>query len=47
MPGLVESLLLQNLHSVFGEHDAKKRRAAVATIWKFQSSSVATDRSNT
>ena len=34
MPGLVESLLLQNLHSVFGEHDAKKRRAAIATIWK-------------
>ena len=34
MPDSVESLLRQNLHSIFGERDAQKRRSVIAAIWK-------------
>src|SRR5258706_2582983 len=29
----VETLLKRNLHEVFGERDAKKRREAIAQLW--------------
>jgi SnoaL-like domain len=29
----VSTLLLRNLHDVFGERDAKKRREAIAQLW--------------
>jgi hypothetical protein len=33
MPNVIEGLLKQNLYGVFGEHNAEKRRAAIADIW--------------
>ena len=33
MPDTIETLLKRNLHEVFGERDAKKRRAAIAELW--------------
>jgi hypothetical protein len=30
---VIENLLKQNLHAVFGEHNAQKRRSAIADIW--------------
>jgi hypothetical protein len=29
----VETLLRENMHGVFGEHDAQKRRSKVASLW--------------
>jgi hypothetical protein len=34
MSNSVESLLRQNLHAIFGERDAQKRRSVIAAIWK-------------
>ena len=33
MPDTIETLIKRNLHEVFGEQDAKKRRAAIAQLW--------------
>jgi hypothetical protein len=33
MVDTVETLIKRNLHQVFGERDAKKRRAAIARLW--------------
>ena len=33
MPDTVENLIKRNLHEVFGERDAKKRRQAIAELW--------------
>ena len=33
MADTVETLLVRNLHEVFGEPDAAQRRAAIAEIW--------------
>ena len=33
MPDMTETLLKRNLHEVFGERDAKKRREAIAELW--------------
>ena len=33
MPDTVETLLKRNLHEVFGERDAEKRREAIAQLW--------------
>jgi hypothetical protein len=33
MPDAIETLLKRNLHEVFGERDAKKRREAIAELW--------------
>ena len=33
MPDTVETLIKRNLHEVFGERDAKKRRQAIAELW--------------
>ena len=33
MPDTVEILIKRNLHEVFGERDAKKRRQAIAQLW--------------
>jgi hypothetical protein len=29
----IETLLRENMHGVFGEHDAQKRRSKVASLW--------------
>ena len=33
MPDPIETLLKRNLHEVFAERDAKKRREAIAQLW--------------
>jgi SnoaL-like domain len=33
MPDITETLIKRNLHEVFGELDAKKRREAIAALW--------------
>ena len=33
MPDAIEILIKRNLREVFGERDAKKRRAAIAKLW--------------
>ena len=33
MPDIIETLIKRNLHEVFGERDAKKRRQAIAELW--------------
>jgi len=33
VPDTIETLIKRNLHEVFGERDAKKRRAAIAELW--------------
>jgi SnoaL-like domain len=33
MPDTVETLLKRNLHEVFGERDARKRREAIVQLW--------------
>jgi SnoaL-like domain len=33
MPDTIETLIKRNLHEVFGERDAKKRRHAIAELW--------------
>jgi hypothetical protein len=33
MPGTIETLIKRNLHEVFGERDANKRREAIAQLW--------------
>ena len=33
MPDTVDTLLKRNLHEVFGERDARKRREAIAQLW--------------
>jgi len=33
MPDAIETLFKRNLHEVFGERDAKKRREAIAQLW--------------
>ena len=33
MPDMIETLVKRNLHEVFGERDAKKRREAIAELW--------------
>ena len=33
MPDAIETLIKRNLHEVFGERDAKKRREAIAQLW--------------
>jgi hypothetical protein len=33
VPNTIETLLKRNLHEVFGERDAKKRREAIAQLW--------------
>jgi hypothetical protein len=33
MPDTIETLIKRNLHEVFGERDAKKRREAIAQLW--------------
>ncbi len=33
MPNTVATLLKRNLHEVFGERDAQKRRKAIAQLW--------------
>jgi hypothetical protein len=33
MPDTNETLIRRNLHEVFGERDAKKRREAIAQLW--------------
>ena len=33
MPDPIETLIKRNLHEVFGERDAKKRREAIAQLW--------------
>ena len=33
MPDIIETIIKRNLHEVFGERDAKKRRQAIAELW--------------
>jgi len=33
MPDTIETLIKRNLHEVFGERDAKKRREAIVQLW--------------
>jgi SnoaL-like domain len=33
MPDTIETLIKRNLHEVFGERDAKRRREAIAQLW--------------
>jgi hypothetical protein len=33
MPDPIETLIKRNLHEVFGERDAKKRREAIVRLW--------------
>ena len=33
MPYTIETLIKRNLHEVFGERDAQKRRKAIAQLW--------------
>ena len=33
MPDTIETLIKRNLHEVFGERDARKRRQAIAQLW--------------
>ena len=33
MPDIIETLIKRNLHEVFGERDANKRRQAIAELW--------------
>ena len=33
MPDIIETLIKRNLHEVFGERDATKRRGAIARLW--------------
>jgi len=33
VPDTIETLIKRNLHEVFGERDAKKRREAIAQLW--------------
>ena len=33
MPDVIETLIRRNLHEVFGERDARKRREAIAQLW--------------
>ena len=33
MPDTIETLIKRNLHEVFGEGDARKRRQAIAQLW--------------
>ena len=33
MPDPIETLMKRNLHEVFGERDAKKRREAIVDLW--------------
>ena len=33
MPDPIETLIKRNLHEVFGERDAKKRREAIVQLW--------------
>ena len=33
MPDMIQTLLKRNLHEVFGEPEAKKRREAIAELW--------------
>jgi hypothetical protein len=33
MPDTIETLIKRNLHEVFGERDATKRRQAIAKLW--------------
>jgi hypothetical protein len=33
VPDAIETLIKRNLHEVFGERDAKKRREAIAQLW--------------
>ena len=33
MAQIIETLLRENLHGVFGEHDAQKRRNNIARLW--------------
>lgn len=33
MPDTIETLIKRNLHEVFGERDAQKRRKAIAELW--------------
>jgi hypothetical protein len=33
MPDVIETLIKRNLHEVFGQRDAKKRREAIAQLW--------------
>lgn len=33
MPDTIETVIKRNLHEVFGEQDAGKRRAAIAELW--------------
>ena len=33
MPDTIQTLIKRNLHEVFGERDAKKRREAIAQLW--------------
>jgi len=33
MPDIIETLIKRNLHEVFGERDAKKRRQAITELW--------------
>jgi hypothetical protein len=33
VPDTIETLIKRNLHEVFGERDAKKRRQAIAELW--------------
>ena len=33
MPDMIETLIKRNLHEVFGERDARKRRQAIAVLW--------------
>ena len=33
MPDTIETLIKRNLHEVFGERDANKRREAIAQLW--------------
>lgn len=33
MTHTVETLILENIHGIFGEHDPQKRRAKIASLW--------------
>ena len=33
MPDTIETVIKRNLHEVFGEQDARKRREAIAQLW--------------
>jgi hypothetical protein len=33
VPDTIETLIKRNLHEVFGERDARKRREAIAQLW--------------